>query len=239
MTRGLIGQSLDATSQYRAHPTSGAADSWWAEGDPLDSGTAHHFDSNLSHLSREGLRHWAETPIALSVFTKYAGDGWSGLVDVSPPEASDIASNPHRSISWDDRTAARFGPFTVIQDREASGGVYAPRSVRVRLCVYRATAGDALTVYAALTSTIAPPSTGSYAAFGAVTPGTTGSISTATINLVTTGAVYPNRSLPSRVSGARGATDAQVPVFYLWAGWKTNTTGGTARVLSVSAWEVP
>ena len=98
-----LGQRI--VDRYVMHPP--AASGYLADGDPLDSGSAHIAHSNLSHLSERNTRLIAH---ALGPGEVDWAGAWSGVIDETEVSGTD----PYALIPWyRDRTAKMFGPIAL------------------------------------------------------------------------------------------------------------------------------
>jgi hypothetical protein len=246
-----IGERLSTTNpRYIRHPP--ATSQPWGNGRFVDAGLAHIVDNNLSHLSHESCRHlvWALGPGTLAHTPAVLASGWQGLSD-SPQVPSSPRDPPIIGISWDRRTAMRFGPFVAVSDRVTSQGVLAPRRVDVAVDVWAATPTpdpstapwNGLYLYAALTADPSPPSesalasgvgAGTVAAPRALTIG--GNRAVRTISLAVPDDLGATASWRCRHDGTlRGRRTVGVPAYWLWVGWRASLAN--CAVISISAYE--
>lgn len=234
---GRIGERLSVTlPRYIKHPAAGSG--WVGDGKFMDAGAWHIFDSNLSHLSSESLRHWGCVfGPGNSTYVGNARDGYDDIEDKS--DAFTIADPPTTTISWDQRTAVRLGPFPLIQDRPLARGGYGPRKIHVRVQTYVGALAK-LYVMAALTTSPATPDqgalivgvgSGTLSAVGQIPPGTT----RVNISLECPDTVPANAVQRCRSDGARGPASIEQALGWLWVGWQRGT--GAADVTSISAFE--
>ncbi len=218
---GLIGERLDEAAtppgQYRKVPP--LADSWLADGRPIDAGTAMIIDSNLSHLSYESLRHLVMMPGIGGM--KGAGNCWNNLADGAPPAPpAGTTTALEAEISWDRRCARRYGAFPGIQDRAVTTGGAALRSIKFRVYALSGvvtTGTGTLTMYVAVTRSSAPPDLG-YLAFEKFN-----------INVTTNTAFEKSLVIPEGLTGgmaawrcradtSHGSVMVEVPEFWCWVG---------------------
>ncbi len=237
---GLIGERLDEAAtpagQYRRVPP--IADSWLADGRPLDAGTVQCIDSNLSHLSFEGLRHLYSGPGFGGL--KSVGHGWNSLVDGSPMagytigviEPTGLAQEAE--ISWSQAIARRSGPFPGIQDRALVTGGAALRTVRI---IVRAKSGTnafpiysalgsllfsrySLDMYFALTRSSAPPDQG-LLAFAKVNIAATTDTQFEVALSAPEGLTGGRAPWRCRADATAGAVQTQVPEYWVWVGCRS------------------
>lgn len=230
MPTNVFGETLETTGRYVRHPA--AASGWIVDNKPIDAGSAHILDSNCSHLSYESLRHWVADlgPGTIA----YQGRGYDGLRDIAEPDSTFSVSGVH-AISWDRRTAVRYGPFHLITDQSLGDlpGL-GHRNVRVRVDA-NGGANSSLTLFAALTPRAEPPLNGCLTFASKVL--TSSGRQAADIDLVPANTLprSPYHRLPCRRDGARGLTDVQAAWAHLWVGWYS--THGSDAVVGISAWE--
>jgi hypothetical protein len=217
----LKGERMDEALGFIRMPTGGA--DFLQDGDSLDAGTAHHIDSNLSHLVAESYRHWVSNRI-LRI--------WGNTSDVATfydaPAVGSESSESLYQIAWSKATALQFGPFPAIIDRALTtppGGLTI-RRVRVKLDVRDA----------ALTASPEPPTSG-YLAFAETTLNS--SPATATLDLDVPAPMRPREVWRCRSADGGGSVLVPVVPVWLWIGrhWVGGSSGGQIR--SVSAWEAP
>lgn len=225
-----------------------AASAYWQDGRALDSGTAHILDSNLSHLSSESVRHlgWCAGPGSITFTSESVNSGWAGYEDAPTLTPTDLTKPD--AISWDERTALRWGPFAIPQDRALTLGGYGLRDVYARVDVDAVTGGasDGLYLFAALTASELAPDIGNVLAWTYTQDGSglalraTAGRRTVLLVLQAGGPSLPNARWQSRTLGPSGTTSAQVQLVeaWLWIGWRVVGAGGTlSSVVSVSAYE--
>lgn len=245
------GERMSATAPvYIKHPAAGG--NWVRDADFMDAGTAHILASDIAHLAEESVRPigWTLGPGALE---RYQNGTWTTSCVVANRTYTDVPfydattiggawGDAHTLVSWDHRTAHRFGPYVAIQDRALAAGGFGPRTVRVDVRV-DAPAGSNLSLVSALTMSPDPPDQGSIAvAVGAGTP-------TAVTNVPDTGLQTVSMTLSAvdpvpeaatwscRSTGAYGKTLVTVAPLWVWVGWYSHTATASA-VISVNAYEV-
>lgn len=239
-----IGRRIGAGSgaeipRYIKHPAGSSGNSWLAQNDPIDAGTAHIIDSNLSHLSAECARHlvWDHTVGAMA-----AVDGWDADYSDSP-NATGSASDLPWMIAWDNRTARCYPLPAMIADRDLPEGGLGLREIRVQ--VYADVNTDnSLYLFAAITPTEAPPTEGSLAlgtAYGTIEAPTTATAGLKRIEIVLRAELPAGPPMEEWTHGAGGDGNnaATVPVHagYLWVGWKSSDA--LNEIHAISAYEVP
>jgi hypothetical protein len=227
----LKGERMDATLGFIRMPTGGA--DFLQDGDSLDAGTAHHIDSNLSHLVAESQRHWVSNRI-LRI--------WGNTTDIATyydnvAEGSE-SSEPLYTIAWSHKTALQYGPFPAIIDRALTtppGGLTI-RRVRVKVDVRDASGPAPVDIYAALTSSPEPPTSGNLV-FAETTLNS--SPATATFDLDVAAPMRPREVWRCRSADGGGSILVPVVPVWLWVGrhWVGGSSGGQIR--AVSAYEVP
>lgn len=241
-----IGRRLGAGSsteipRYIKHPAGSSANSWLQATDPIDAGSAHIIDNNLSHLSAECARHlvWDHTVGATA-----ATDGWDANYSDSPNAAGGSTALPWE-IAWDHRTARCYPIPALIADRDLPEGGLGLREIRVQVYADVNAPGNSLKVFAAITSTEAPPTEGALAlatAYGTV-EATTAEPSSGLLRIQ----VIVRAELPAgppqeeweQYAGGNGNNAGSVPVHagFLWVGW--HSTDAANEIQSISAYEVP
>lgn len=193
-----------------------------AAGAAIDAGIAQILSHNLAHLQ-------LERALRACVFSLGPGSitndvrGFDGLSDRRDPTGGAGYSGTNE-ISWDRRTAQRFGPFLAIADREVSGEALAPRKLRV--CVD--CEGSALRLLVAVTAAGELPSAGAYAFKQQLV--TSGSRGIVTLDLEPEpidGTGWPARR------GAPDDEDAGVFPFDVWLGWYSASGGSAIYAVTV------
>lgn len=238
------GTGTDAP-RYIEHPDTSSG--WMGDTRFLDAGSFRILDSNASHLSSESLRHGAWSLGPGSVTVEQTGK-WTGSatpanrsyddIDYEPPPAGVGSLDASRLIAWDYRTAARFGPFSVVQDRALDTGGYGPRAVKVVFQVELG-ASSYMHLIAAMTTTTAPPDLG--AAVIAVASGTPDASAPIDVSgsygltLEAPDSLPVGEQWPCRVEGSEGEFFLPTTTVYIWAGWYLSQ--GTGAVVNVSVFE--
>ena len=239
-----IGRRIGAGSgaeipRYIKHPAGSSGNSWLAQNDPIDAGTAHIIDNNLSHLSAECARHlvWDHTVGATA-----AVDGWDADYSDSPNTAGGADSLPW-SIAWDNRTARCYPLPAMIADRDLPEGGLGLREIRVQIYADVNT-DNSLRLFAAITATEAPPTEGALAlatAYGTISAPTTATSGLKRIEIALRAELPagPPREEWAHNAGGDTANAATVPVHagYLWVGWKSSDAAN--EIHAISAYEVP
>ena len=228
-----IGQRV--VTRYLKHPT--AANGYLADGDPLDSGTAHHVHSNLSHLSERNVRLIGH---ALGPGEVDWQGAWSGVIDETEVASS---GDPYSLIPWyRDRTATMFGPLALSMARvQAAPAGLVPRKVRVVVQATKSTQSSTnLYVYAVLTATPDTPIRSQRYAQATASKASAGSDTLCVFNLVLSPElVRPSQEWPCReASSGLSASNTLTPA-WLWVGWRSTTTSvNPDAVESISAFEI-
>jgi len=239
-----IGRRIGAGSgaeipRYIKHPAGSSGNSWLAQNDPIDAGTAHIIDSNISHLSAECARHlvWDHTVGATA-----AVDGWDADYSDSP-NANGSADGLPWIIAWDNRTARCYPLPAMIADRDLPEGGLGLREIRVQIYADVNT-DNSLRLFAAITPTEAPPTEGSLAlatAYGTINAPTTATSGLKRIEITLRAELPagPPREEWVHSAGGDGINAATVPVHagYLWVGWKSSDAAN--EIHAISAYEVP
>lgn len=235
-----IGQRLSSVSpRYIRHPP--AASGWNADGDALDSGTAHIVHNNLSHLSAQNAR----------LIGHQRGPGWigqlvslygpfAGIVDVAPDPGADV----YGTHPWAQPTNALcLGPWPLSFTRlQTSPPGFVPRRVRVVVEVQKGT--TATTTLYVMTALV----------LGSGTPLQTSPLVRSYTSVSATGAnqqkqlhfdltveapVRPSELWRSRPSGTDAAADTLVAPCSVWVGWTSDdAVNRLDAVWSVSAFEL-
>lgn len=244
--QGAISTGSDAP-RYVVMPAASSA--YWTDGRALDSGTAHILRNNVAHLASESVNHlcWAPGPGAISWVSHAVNSGWGGYEDADNYTAPTTLAAITRAnaISWDWRTAMVFGPFRLTQDRLLDTGGYGPRLVHVSIET-DCTSGAGVLLYAALTSSEAPPDQNNLIAWTYTQDGSGAADYCAngySVNgLTLTAAVpaSPNARWTSRKRSSSRYSSHQVQLTqaWLWTGWRLFNVGGDlSEILSVSAFE--
>lgn len=239
-----IGRRLGAGSgaeipQYIKHPAGSSGNSWLSQGDPIDAGTAHIVDNNISHLDAECMRHlvWDHAIGALA-----NTDGWDANYSDSPNAAGGTDALPW-CIAWDYRTARSYDLPAQVADRDLLDGGLGLREIRVEIYA-DVSMGTNLYLFAALTPTDAPPTEGAIAlatAYGTLeAPLSVSGSGLLRIEIVLR---TENPAGPPLEAWRTGTTTAQeqtsVPVHggYLWVGWHSDSA--LNEIHSISAFEMP
>lgn len=196
-----------------------------AAGAAIDAGIAQILSHNLAHLQLERALRACAFSLGPGSITNDVR-GFDGLTDRPDPTGGAGYSGTNE-VSWDRRTAQRFGPFLAIADREVSGEARAPRKLRV--CVD--CEGSALRLLVAITAPSELPSAGAYVfAQQVVTSGARGVV---TIDLEPEpidGTAWPARR------AAPDDEDAGVFPFALWLGWYS--ASGSSAIYAVTVQEI-
>lgn len=196
-----------------------------AAGAAIDAGIAQILSHNLAYLQ-------LERALRACVFSLGPGSitndvrGFDGLSDRRDPTGGAGYSGTNE-VSWDQRTAQRFGPFLSIADREVSGEALAPRKLRV--CID--CEGSALRLLVAVTAAGELPSAGAYAFKQQLV--TSGSRAIVTLDLEPEpidGTGWPARR------GAPDDEDAGVFPFDVWLGWYS--ASGSSAIYAVTVQEI-
>lgn len=231
-----IGQRV--VTRYIKHPA--AASGYLADGDPLDSGSAHIVHSNLSHLSERNIRLVAH---ALGPGEVDWQGAWSGVIDETQ---NGVSADTYELIPWyRDRTAKLFGPLALSMARvQTAPAGLVPRKVRVVVQGTKSTqSGTTLYVYAALTATCDTPIRSLRYATATASKAAGGSDTLCVFDLLLTPElVRPTQEWPCReASSGLGATAAITPA-WVWVGWRSTTTaapsGDPDTIESISVFEV-
>lgn len=217
----LTGERLGVARRLRT-PTA----SEWRDGRHLDAGLAMIVSSNLAHAQRESVRRWV-TSLGPGTVTNtergYTRSSTAMEDRRDPGSYSGIAS-----VSWDIRTAQRFGPLLMIRDREVSGQPARWRRVRVSVDAD----ASALTLLVALTIPGEIP--------GQNNLGFASSSITAGRGLYSVD-VDPaldalEQTLPARRPDAATAEETRSAAVDLWVGWYS--ASGTSSIYSITAGEI-
>ena len=227
-----LGQRI--VDRYVMHPP--AASGYLADGDPLDSGSAHIAHSNLSHLSERNTRLIAH---ALGPGEVDWAGAWTGVIDETEVSGTD----PYALIPWyRDRTAKMFGPIALSMTRvQTAPAGLVPRKIR---CVIQGTkstqSSTTLYVYAALTANAETPITARRYAVATASKLSGGSDTLCVFNLLLDPQpVLPSASWPCRESGSGLGASATITPAYVWVGWRsTSTSVDPDTIESVSVFEV-
>jgi hypothetical protein len=236
----------NSAPKYWKHPAAGNASSFVANGKPMDAGTWSRYVNNYSVLHWEGTRHVLCDVGPGDVSISEGGD-WDALSETIPDE-DQRSGNTHQEISWrliagssvNERPNARvYGPFPVIFDRaelDTGPEIYA-RAYRITATLYGTTD---FTMYAALTSSLRPPSEG-YLDLETFDATGTSAASPETMDKYLVPVMRIDSSSPEKRHSSGYADDGSSIVHvhecYLWLGWKM-AGAGTSGWLSVSAWEL-
>jgi hypothetical protein len=234
----FFGERIDDNTTPRSYRMPGAGTPWVQDGRPVDAGTAHHFDNNLSHYCSEmALRPLIFEPGPGGIKVQNL-QGYSGLTDTTIRAiTSGWAQSTADWISWDRRTARVWGPFNGIADvarTNLSGN--ALRKVTWYVDVNGGGA-NTLTLYLAITSTNQPPSAADIGdgsgGFFFVDNSVPSGRGTRVVQLTPT-YVLPRRNLRSRPSATSTIMTSTMP-FFLWLGWYS--TNISDAIIGISAWE--
>ena len=238
-----IGRRIGAGSganlpRYIKHPAGSSGNAWFAQNDPIDSGTAHVVDNNVSHLSAECARHLVYDH---SVGATQATDGWDADYSDAPNNAAATTELPWR-ISWDYRTARCYPLPAMIADRDLPEGGLGLREIHVQ--VYADVNTTGLYLFAALTATEAPPTEGALAlgtAYGTVEAPEAATVGLKRIEIIlrTDRPAGPPRDAWSTAGVSGAIVEGSVPVHsgYLWVGWLSDNASN--EIHAISAYEVP
>lgn len=234
-----IGQRITSPGRYIAHPP--AASGWLADGDALDSGTAHLVHSNLSHLSAQNARLLGHQRGPGWIGQSWAfGGPFSGIVDASyDPDADEYGQHP-----WVQPTNALcLGPFPLaFTALQTSPPGFIPRQVRVAVQVRKgAVATTTLNVMAALVLGSGTPIQTTPLARDRVAIAASGVVQHKLVefDLLPSAPVRPFELWRSRPSGTDAAADTLVAPCSVWVGWTSDdATNQLDAVWSVSAFEL-
>jgi hypothetical protein len=230
-----LGETMEAgtSARYYKHPS--GSSSWLQDGKPLDSGTAHILDNNLSHLGAESVRCWVAD---YDPFDIADDGGYGNIVGETNPDAGPEAEQEETpaEVIWERTTSAVYGPFPAIADHEVNDrGGLTVRKVRVKFLVY-ASAANSMRVMCALTRSEQTPLEDQIA-FGYDLVNATGE-TTRTIDLVATVPLDPRPGPRSRVGNVadQEVISQEIPV-WLWVSAR-QIAAGTLGVIAVSAYEI-
>lgn len=226
MTDPLIGERMTNPPRYLDLPPAGS--SALDNGSPFDAATEMVLRNNLAHLAEESLRQLV-TDLSPNQLSKVASlDGWSGLVDEAP--ASGSWTRPTAAlISWDQRTALRYGPFPLAVDRTIpsgtgpADGAITIRKVRVRI---DCTVTDATTqVLCALTIgdgfdpiEFFGTASDTFGLLQSTTPGVSAGVVPFDLVCTIPGDQFLRSPMTSRATATHGATQSPELYGYLWIG---------------------
>jgi hypothetical protein len=230
-----LGETMEAgtSARYYKHPS--GSSSWLQDGKPLDSGSAHILDNNLSHLGAESVRCWVADYAPFSI----SDDGGYGNIvgETNPDAGPEAAQNATPAeVIWERTTSAVYGPFPAIADHEISDrGGLTVRKVRVKFRVV-ATVANGLRVMCALTRSEQTPLEDQIA-FGYDLVNATGE-TVRTIDLEADVPLDPRPGPRSRVDNVtnQAVVSQEIPV-WLWVSAR-QLLAGSYGVVSVSAYEV-
>lgn len=242
MSDPLIGERWTNPPRYIDHP-----DDPFSDGDTFDAGAEMLIRNNLAHLAEESMRQLVLDTGADRLSKSLSMTGWVGLADDADADAG--WSRPATaSISWDQRTANRYGPFPLIVDRTIpagtgpADGALTIRKIRVRLDV---DVTDALTtLFAALTigdgnvspvEFFAASPSDTFGLFKQATPGVTTTVVEFDLECTVRAEQFLRSPFRCRPDASHGASDSLELAGYLWVG-ALYPAGVT--LYSVSAYEI-
>lgn len=217
----LTGERLDVARRLRT-PTA----SEWRNGRNLDAGLAMIVSSNIAHAQRESVRRWVTSLGPGTVTNAERGYTRSSTPMEDRPDPGSYSGI--NSISWDVRTAQRFGTFLLVRDREVSGEPARWRRLRVSVDAD----ASALTLLVALTAPGDIP--------GANNAGYASRSITAGRDVYSLD-VDPaldvlEQTIPARRPDTAGAEESRVAAVDLWVGWYS--ASGTSSIYSITAGEI-
>ena len=207
----------EASPKYIKHPAYSSG--FWQDGETLDCGTAIILENNANHLHEESCRQFI-TCIGPTIDAPQDDNrGFFGFTDVTQP--SDFTTAPDESqISWNTRTAYRFGPFNFINDQLAEGSYSVdsfPRKIRILLNLYTDSGNCYGYIY--ITDSPGKPAPGNY-------------LGKVTFIDSTTGEHTKLVAIEPEITRLMGATFSG----YIWIGLRWGASGG--ECLSISAFEI-
>lgn len=211
---------------------------------PLDAGRAMSITNNIAHLCEQDA---SQIVLAMGrAYSLLSGNGYatySGDVarDGSPPSASGV-TKIGQQIGWTDRTALRFGPFSLIADEGDSTVRSTVRKVRVYVRFGATGVIDHAGMCAALTRGSSPAEIVEGRALAYAETAVGSSDTEARFDLepsaVIDATTPADRSIPSAPESYGSAVQTPVRTYYVWVGWSLwDNSPGTFALHSVAAFE--